>query len=147
MWGMLNSLAEFWSKFTGPVHPEDKRFFDTDPQIGALFQQRFVPSAFFGDVVNARVVLCFANGGSEDNQEFYSSMTLQSQLLEHIRNPSPIDPSRFFTYFENKIFVPRIATGRAVFVNAVAYRSRDTKLLNRQNTKKHTIRENYTELD
>ena len=92
---MLNSLAEFWSELAGPVHPEDKRFFDTYPSVGALFQQRFVPSAFFGDVVNARVVLCFANGGSEDNQEFYRSTTLQSQLLAHIRNPSPIDPSTF----------------------------------------------------
>lgn len=44
----LNSLAEFWSKLTGPVHHEDKRFFDAHPEVSALFQQRFVPSAFFG---------------------------------------------------------------------------------------------------
>lgn len=80
-------------------------------------------------------MICFLNGGSEDSQAFYRNTALQSELLAHIRNPGSIDPSRFFTYFINNAFVPWVADGRAVFVNAVAYRSPNARCLTQRNTR------------
>lgn len=119
----LSSLADFWSHLTGPVHPRDEHYFRDRPDVAALLQKGFIPSAFFGDVVNARVILCYGNGGSEDDQEFYRDRAMQDALLEHIQNPGPVDPSRFFTYFHGEWHTPLIRDGQAVLVNAVAYRS------------------------
>jgi hypothetical protein len=131
----MASLGEFWSTLDGPVHPEDEKHFRVRPETAAPFQTGFVPSAFFGDVVNAPVILCYGNGGSEDEQEFYRSPSLQSALLNHIRNPGPIDPTRFFDYFANQFFTPLIADGRAALVSAVAYRSVNMSSLSQGNTR------------
>jgi hypothetical protein len=130
----VDILARFWSALEGPVHPEDAEFFDAHPSIASLFQRRFVPSAFFGDVAGARVILCFGNGGSEDDQEFYRSPMLRAEYLRHLRNPGPIAPDRFFTYFRGKTYTKWIAEGSAVLVNAVAYRSANMDALNESNT-------------
>lgn len=119
----LGSLAEFWSRLDGPVHPDDERFFRSRPDVAALLQKNFIPSAFFGDVENAKVILCYGNGGSEDDQAFYRDRAMQDALLDHIRHPGPVDPSNFFTYFRGEWHARLIQDGRAVLVNAVAYRS------------------------
>lgn len=116
-------LLEFWSQLDGPVHPKDQRFFRERPDVEALFQTNFIPSAFFGDVGNAKVILCYGNGGSEDDQAFYRQPALQKEYLDHIRNPGPFDPARFFTYFDDEWHTPLIRDGVAALVNAVAYRS------------------------
>lgn len=126
---MRNSLADFWSQLDGPVHPEDERSFRTRPDLAALLQRNFIPSAFFGDVLNARVILCYGNGGSEDDQAFYKDRSLQTLLLEHIRRPAPVDPSQFFNYFDGEWHTPLIRDGHAVLVNALAYRSANMNAL------------------
>lgn len=131
----MNELAEFWSKLRGPIHPADEEYFRLNPDIDTLFQKGFVPSAFFGDLLKAKVILCFGNGGSEDDQEYYRNPALQSALLAHIRMPGPINPSRFFTYFLSQEFSKWISSGDAVFVNAVAYRSVNMDALTPENTK------------
>ena len=131
----LSSLTEFWSHLEGPVHPEDARYFLERPDVAALLQTNFIPSAFFGDVENAKVILCYGNGGAEDEQAFYRSPQMQAALLSHIRKPGPIDPDRFFTYFSGEWHTQLIRDGQAALVNAVAYRSVNMNALTDANMK------------
>ncbi len=132
---LQSSIADFWSRLRGPVHPDDEAYFRDNPDVGALFQKNFIPSAFFGDVLNAKVILCYGNGGPEGDQEFYRNPAMQEALLDHIRNPGPVDPSRFFDYFDDQWFSTLIKDGQAVLVNAVAYRSKDMNALTVANTR------------
>ncbi len=82
-------------------------------------------SPYVGDVANARVIILGANAGYDSNltpTEFSSSEAV-SNYVNRADNPSAADWSFVSRYYDHTNYGDFIADGRAVFVNACAYRS------------------------
>jgi hypothetical protein len=118
----VSTIRLFWQRLDGAVHPDDKPHLDRYPHT---FDLRYPPPAFIGDVDKAGLVVLMLNGGiaadleaaefprPEDSQEYIDWLTG--------RRKEP--PRRLSTYYTGNRIYPWIASGRAVIVNAIAYRS------------------------
>lgn len=83
-------------------------------------------SPYVGDVANAKVIILGANGGYDPNltpSEFPNSEAV-SDYVTRVNNPAAADWTFVSQYYDHTNYGNLIADGRAVLVNACAYRSR-----------------------
>jgi hypothetical protein len=115
-------LRSFWAQLLGSIHPDDEPIFRKYPKHS--FNLRFPPPAFVGDV-NAPIVILMSNGGYKPGiteAEFPDEASV-SEHRAFIRGETTALPSRLAYYYAAGQVGDWIATGQAVLVNAVAYRS------------------------
>jgi hypothetical protein len=91
------------------------------------FNLDFPPPAFIGDVDNAPIVILLLNGGYDPNEtpaEFRAVKDREEFLdwLKGLRADFPRNLSKYYT--EQPTVSEWVKQGKAVIVNAVAYRSR-----------------------
>lgn len=124
---MSSSIREFWQGLKSvehPVlHPGDEQVFKDHPHT---FNLDFPPPAFIGKVDTAPIVILMAHGGYDckmtpfefperaDRVEYLQWLNCES--VDIPRNLSPY-------YTKNPLFDDWIRDGKAVIVNAVAYRT------------------------
>lgn len=121
----LSILSQFWSEIQDPVHPSDQLTLTAHATRG-IFNLQFPPAAFIGDLDNAPIVVLMANGGYDPSMtplEFSNPADIDFHYM-HLRRPGPVDPARISPYYaRNSFLAPLIREGKAVLVNACAYRS------------------------
>ncbi|RXF68253.1 hypothetical protein [Hansschlegelia zhihuaiae] len=115
-------LVDFWSQLKGEIHPDDAPFRGQAPNE---INFDYPPPAFTGDIANARIVVLMANGG-------YDPQTTPREFLEPnaadrwraaLCEPRPSDPRWTSPYYLRGRLGEWLRSGRAVAVNALAYRS------------------------
>jgi hypothetical protein len=120
---MKSSIREFWAQLNGSIHPLDIPYFKK-AEGKHSFNLDYPPPAFIGDVDNAKVIVLMASGGF--GKETQLEFPTQDDHQEHIdwlvgrRKEMPKNLSRY--YIDNNLF-SWIESGKAVLVNAIAYRS------------------------
>lgn len=120
---MTSSIRTFWQRLVGTVHPDDESVFAVHP--GHSFNLDFPPPAFIGDIDEAPVIVLMSNGGFRagvTEAEFPDAAAV-SEYREWLRGYIKQMPSRLSVYYTRQAFGNWIAAGKAVLVNAVAYRS------------------------
>jgi hypothetical protein len=123
----ISSLVEFWSaqyrnRSGLCLHPADEGTLDRKRHS---FNLDFPVSPFVGNVLSAPVVILGANAGYRSDmtsQEFPDQRAIDA-YLERVRRPETADWSGVSRYYTETNYGSLIATGRAVLVNACAYRS------------------------
>jgi transposase len=125
----IDSLARYWASLRDAVHPHDAEIFRRANDHG--FNLDFPPPAFVGDIARALVIILDNNGGFDPIQtpgEFPDEST-RAQYREALSSPRPLDrASRSVSpYHLSRNYSPWLESGQAALVNAVAYRSVDTK--------------------
>ena len=118
---MKSSLRQFWSRLNGSVHPDDALAFKSARHS---FNLDFPPPAFIGDVDNAPVVILMANGGfgSATSREFPKQEDVQ-EYIDWLTGRRLAAPTNLSNYYTKNSYYRSIEAGKAVLVNAVAYRS------------------------
>lgn len=125
---MNEMLIEFWSRLTSSVHPDDEaafRAYGTDHG----FNLDYPPPAYWGDIANAPILVLDNNGGfntTETPAEFVAANAV-SRHLERLRQPGPLSLEDAPPYYRRLNFSAWVSDGRAALINAVAYRSVDSK--------------------
>jgi hypothetical protein len=115
-----SSIRTFWGRLEGSVHPDDKLAFAENPHS---FNLEFPPPAFVGDIDNAPIIILMANGGYHVDRTptaFLDDMDHQD-YRDYLAGRSKERPARLPKYYTREKW---FQDGSAVFVNAVAYRSR-----------------------
>ena len=119
---MGHLLVEHWRRLTGTVHPDDEPVLRARPH---RFNLDFPPPAFLGDVVNAPVILLFANGGYDavlTAEQFADPAAVDAHLRRLHRAEAP-ELTEIAAYYATKAYSGWLASGDVAIVNAVAYRS------------------------
>lgn len=119
---MRSSIRTFWRRLEAAVHPDDEQVVRSQPHT---FNLDFPPPAFIGDVDNAPIVVLMANGGY-DPRGTPSEFPDQSDYAEYrdwLRGDRIEPPRNLTRYYTRHALFPWVQTGKAVIVNAVAYRS------------------------
>ena len=109
----------------GTVHPADRRILIERDPPAAILNRDYPPPAFIGDVDNAPVVILMGNGGYDPQAtplEFPNEGSV-TRYIAYLRKPRPIEPNLISPYYAQHYAAPLIRTGKAVIVNACAYRS------------------------
>lgn len=123
---MSSLIRKYW-KALGPtkpwMHPEDAPIFcEHEPHT---FNLDYPPPAFIGDVDNAPVVILMANGGySVDTKSEFAQQSDYTEYLEWLKGERRSRPQNLSSYYTHNSIFPWVEEGKAVIVNAVAYRSR-----------------------
>jgi hypothetical protein len=120
---MTSSIREFWRRLDSSVHPDDAPYFRSHSHS---FNLDFPPPAFIGDVDNAPVVILMLNGGYDHiltAKEFAASND-RAEFLSWIKGERTQFPQNLSTYYTQHPEFPWVREGKAVIVNAVAYRSK-----------------------
>jgi hypothetical protein len=120
---MISSVREFWKRLESSVHPDDEPYFRATPHT---FNLDFPPPAFNGDIDNAPVVILMLNGGYDRNgtpNEFADPHDC-AEYLSWIKGERSQFPKNLSAYYTQSPEFPWIREGKAVIVNAVAYRSK-----------------------
>jgi hypothetical protein len=118
-----SSIRKFWQGFESRVHPDDATAFASHPDN--TFNTDFPPPAFIGDVDNAPLVILMLGGGYDKKitpTEFPSEAD-HAEYLDWLRGKRMDVPRNLSTYYTEHPAFRWIQEGRAVIVNAVAYRS------------------------
>lgn len=123
----LQDIVTYWQGLHRDVrgrwiHSDDAPAFDDAPHS---FNLDFPVSPFVGDILRAPVIILGANAGYRPDvtpDEFPDEKTLQA-YRNRIRDPSGADWSSVAPYYSGVNYGPLIADGRAVLLNACAYRS------------------------
>jgi hypothetical protein len=120
---MVSRIRRFWRQLANSVHPDDEAVFRASPDH--TFNLGFPPPAFIGQVDTAPIVILMSNGGYKPGQteaEFpdaSASVAYRRWLHGDISTP----PHHLARYYTGGPFAEWITSGKAVVVNAVAYRS------------------------
>ncbi len=123
---MCSSIRKFWQRLQACVHPDDEHVFKSHPDH--TFNLDFPPPAFTGDVDNAPIVVLMANGGYDPDpitgtrSEFLKPEDRKEHLAMLSRHGVHI-PQSLSPYYTRNFIFPWVRDGKAVIVNAVAYRS------------------------
>ena len=119
---MSSSIRQFWKRLSGTIHPDDASVFEAHQGHG--FNLAYPPPAFVGDVDNAPIVVLMSNGGYKPSQteaEFPDAHSA-SVFRRWLHGDVTSLPSTLAAYYTSGVFGDWIAAGKAVVVNAVAYR-------------------------
>jgi hypothetical protein len=110
---------------SGEIHPADRSTIAREDPSRTIFNYEYPPPAFIGDVDNAPVVILMANGGynSDETRREFVDLEKAGIYVEYLRHPGPIDPAFISPYYARHYAAPLIRSGKAVIVNACAYRS------------------------
>ena len=125
---MTSTLAIFWRQLRRFVHPRDQRFLRTIDEHP--FHLNFPPPAYSGDIDRAPVILLTANGGWIDDAAVKEEMRLfggQKKYLDYLHNPRPMQLNEMNVWVRAQFYAPLVEKGLLATVNAIAYRSKDTK--------------------
>jgi hypothetical protein len=123
---MRSSIREFWRRLDHAVHPDDASVLASQPHT---FNLDFPPPAFIGDVDGAPIVILMANGGYDPHpttgtrSEFLEPSDYKEHL-EMLGREGARMPRRLSPYYTQNTAFRWVREGKAVIVNAVAYRSR-----------------------
>ncbi len=85
-------LVQFWSRLRGSVHPDDAATFAAYGTDHA-YNLDFPPPAYWGDVVNAPVLILDNNGGYDPGvtpREFESANAAERHR-QRLREPAPLN--------------------------------------------------------
>lgn len=126
---MTKELADYWSRLTDAVHPDDTENFRFTRDHG--FNLDFPPPAFIGDILNAPVIILDNNGGFAQDitpEEFPDERACED-FRATLASPRPLDPKAVSTspYYLRRNYAKWLINGQAALVNGVAYRSEDGK--------------------
>ena len=125
-------LTSFWARLTGAVHPDDAHVFD-DFGDDHGFNLDYPPPAYWGDVVNAPILVLDNNGGySEETPREFTAPDAAERHRERLRHPTALERDDAPPYYQRLNFFDWLEDGTAALVNAVAYRSIDSKARNVQ---------------
>lgn len=115
-WSMVLKTSQGW------VHPEDEDDLEREPHS---FNLDFPPPAFVGDVVNAKIIILAANGGykSTATAEEFAAQGAAERYLKRLSRPTEADWREVAPYYSKINYADLVCSGRAVIVNACAYRS------------------------
>ncbi len=123
----IRDLVNFWlpqyrNQCGQWVHPADETTFSRRRHS---FNLDFPVSPFVGNVLGAPVVILGANAGyrSDVTPEEFPDQQAIDTYLERVRRPEAADWSVVARYYTGVNYGSAIETGRAVLVNACAYRS------------------------
>jgi len=86
----------------------------------------FPAGAYVGDILKAPVIILGANGGYDKSitpKEFEETGSTE-KFLDRISSPSTVDRSVVSPYYDKVNYGCYFEDGRAVLINACAYRSR-----------------------
>lgn len=120
---MALCLAEYWSRCTGNIHPDDTAVFADPKYAGHGYNLDFPPPAFIGDVKTALIIILDNNGGfSNDTYREFPDECSRQEYLRRLAHPQPTD-AKTAPYYRDLNCFDWLADGRAVLVNGVAYRS------------------------
>jgi len=118
---MKSSIRSFWERLDGPIHPEDAPFFQNAKHS---FNLEFPPPAFIGDVDNANVVILMASGGyNADTKTEFPEASDHQEYIDWLAGLRAAIPKNLSKYYIDQGIFSWIDDGRAVIVNAIAYRS------------------------
>jgi hypothetical protein len=120
---MISSVREFWRRLDSTVHPDDEPYFRANHHT---FNLDFPPPAFIGDVDNAPIVILMLNGGYDCDRtpkEFAEPRDC-AEYLSWIKGERSQFPKNLSAYYTESPEFPWVREGKAVIVNAVAYRSK-----------------------
>lgn len=123
----IDSIVNYWVHQTHTdsgvwVHPEDEELLSTGDHS---FNLDFPAGAFVGDILNAPVIILGANGGYNQNttpREFEDEGSIDTYLAR-ISSPSTADWNDVSPYYDEVNYSSLLFDGRAVLINACAYRS------------------------
>ena len=124
---MRADLSTYWKSLRrtklGWVHPDDEELLGGAQHS---FNLDFPPPAFVGDINNARIIILVANGGyhSEITPGEFESPDSEEQYLKRLANPESANWKDVAPYYRGVNYADLVFSGRAVAVNACAYRSR-----------------------
>jgi hypothetical protein len=122
---MRSSIRQFWQRLEKSIHPDDAEVLSSHDHT---FNLDFPPPAFIGDIDNAPIVVLMANGGYDPHKitgtrcEFLEPDDYAGHW-RMLKNDEFFIPKRLSIYYTDKSYFPFVRDGRAVIVNAVAYRS------------------------
>jgi hypothetical protein len=118
----MSLIKDFWVRLNGSVHPDDASVFSAYPKHS--FDLKFPPPAFIG-CLDAPIVILMSNGGYKagiTEAEFPDENSV-AEYRNFIRGDAKTLPSRLSSYYAGGAFATWIREGKAILVNAVAYRS------------------------
>jgi len=118
----LTSITEFWCQLTGTIHPADCSVLSRD---GAVFNLKFPPPAFVGDVLRAPIIVLKAVGGydPETTAKEFEPPDAADEYRQRLWKPRPSEPQFTAPYYQRGELWCRLMSGNACVVNAVPYRS------------------------
>lgn len=123
---MKEDLSRYWGQLRrgaiGWVHPEDEGLLGSAPHS---FNLDFPPPAFVGDVCNAPVIILVANGGydAKITPDEFKAAGSEQRYVKRLRHPEKAAWSEVAPYYRGVNYADLVFSGKAVAVNACAYRS------------------------
>jgi hypothetical protein len=118
----MSILSEHWKQLVGTVHPLDEPIFASAPDHS--FNLKFPPPAFVGHP-DAPIVVLMANGGYKPGvtEAEFPAEGDSAEHIAYLRGDRTEMPTRLSGYYRRGAVGRLIASGLAVSVNAVPYRS------------------------
>lgn len=125
---VIEDIVSFWrnqhrSDVGEWIHPDDARAFQENDHS---FNLDFPVSPYVGDILNAPVIILGANAGYREDRtptEFPDEAAVD-RYLDRVQNPATSDWSGMAQYYHGVNYGPLLLEGKAVWINACAYRSR-----------------------
>jgi len=120
------NLPDYWSKVRqteqGWTHQDDEELLGREPNT---FNLEFPPPASVGDIENAKIIVLAANGGYNSSVtpgEFAASGAV-NRYLERLVRQAKAGWREVAPYYRGINYSELVFQGKAVIVNACAYRS------------------------
>lgn len=120
-------LVSYWSRQSRNAqgewtHPDDDACFGTHSHT---FNLQFPIGGYVGNIVNASIIILGANAGyrADLTPTEFAGTNSSEEFIFRIKNPAASDWSFVSRYYDHVNYGRLIADGRAVLVNACAYRS------------------------
>jgi hypothetical protein len=131
----MGVLTDFWKRLDGRVHPDDAPYF-LGARLQSDFNLEFPPPAYFGAVDSAPVVVLYNNGrySAETRGEFIRE-GVYVEYIDEIHAARPCDPGVFSEYYAKNCLRSYVMQGSVCWVNAIAYRSANTRKLARHKSR------------
>jgi len=117
----MSGLRDFWRRLDGPVHPDDRPFFDG---ASHTFNLEYPPPAFVGRIDEAPIVVLMANGGyNETTKSEFKSQRDIDEYIDYLTGARGVPPDNLSAYYTGSPLWNWIRGGQLAIANAVAYRS------------------------
>lgn len=124
---VIEEIVSFWRDQSPTnagqwLHPDDMETFRDHHHS---FNLDYPVSPYVGDIVNAPIIILGANAGYRVDRtasEFPDQAAINT-YLNRVRNPATADWSGMAQYYHGKNYGPLLLEGKAVWINACAYRS------------------------
>ena len=120
---MVSSIRKFWQRLEDAVHPDDAPVLASHREH--TFNLDFPPPAFIGDVDNAPVVILMLNGGYDQaiTPTEFPTAADRVEYVEWLKGARAEAPRNLSPYYTKQDVFQWVREGKAVIVNAAAYRS------------------------